>query len=213
MHIKRIHEMVENLTECTKKAIECDEICVGKYPVGDVVDMIKDLCESEYYARCAKKMEECQEEEEKEEEYFLEMLKQQFGDEGRKFYNRYRDSMGRFTSRGRGRRMGYPYPDFRMMPEYYEERDLDLEDGRMYSPIVQGDNRYKDSRYGTSYDEYMRKRKGYSVSDPNQKHERMKLMEQESSEITSMISEMMEDVSPEEKNILKNKLTKLISTI
>ena len=43
MHIKRIHEMIESLTECTKEAIESDQTCVGSYPIGEVVDMIKDL--------------------------------------------------------------------------------------------------------------------------------------------------------------------------
>ena len=45
MHIKRIHEMIESLTECTKEAIESDQTCVGSYPIGEVVDMIKDLAE------------------------------------------------------------------------------------------------------------------------------------------------------------------------
>lgn len=40
MHIKRIHEMIESLTECTKEAIESDQTCVGSYPIGEVVDMI-----------------------------------------------------------------------------------------------------------------------------------------------------------------------------
>lgn len=31
MHIKRIHEMIESLTECTKEAIESDQTCVGSY--------------------------------------------------------------------------------------------------------------------------------------------------------------------------------------
>ena len=53
MHIKRIHEMIESLTECTKEAIESDQTCVGSYPIGEVVDMIKDLADAEYHARIA----------------------------------------------------------------------------------------------------------------------------------------------------------------
>lgn len=215
MHIKHMHEMIEDLSSYGKCMIESGtgEGDVNLCEAGQIVDMIKDLADAEYHARMAKYLEKQEDEEEEEDEYLLRMLREQYGEEdGKRYYDNYRYANGRFAPKGRGRRMGYPYPDYHMMPEYYEDRDLDLDIGRMYSPIVQGDNRYMESsKYGSSYDNYMRKRKGYSTSDPAQKHERMKLMEEESGEIISMISDMIEDASPEEKNILKNKLTKLVN--
>ena len=62
MHIKRMHEMIEKLVECTENAINSNETCVGAYPISDVVDMIKDLNEAEYHAVIAKAMKESEEE-------------------------------------------------------------------------------------------------------------------------------------------------------
>ena len=57
MHIKRIHEMVEELTECTLSAIKANESRVGDFAIPDVIDMIKDLCCAERDAREAKEKE------------------------------------------------------------------------------------------------------------------------------------------------------------
>lgn len=160
MHIKRIHEMIEKLTECTKSALEENKSFVGEYPISDVVDMIKDLCEAEKEARVAKQMEECDKEEKEEEKYMLRMLKdehkdeykrmrEEYGeDEGeRRFYDNYRYKSGRFAPKGRGsyeprrsgRRRGYEEPPYMYMyPEMYdgmtpeEMRDMDLDMNRMY---------------------------------------------------------------------------------
>jgi len=145
MHIKRIHEMIEKLTECTKSALEENKSFVGDYPIGDVVDMIKDLCEAEKEARVAKQMEECEKEEKEEEKRILRILKEEheneykrmreeYGeDEGeRRFYDNYRyKSSGRFAPKGsgsymprssgrRGRRGYEEMPYMHMYPEMYD---------------------------------------------------------------------------------------------
>ena len=108
MHIKRIHEMIESLTECTKEAIESDQTCVGSYPIGEVVDMIKDLADAEYHARIAKAMEEAEEDDKEEEKYLLKRFKEEYGDdEGRRYYDEWRYSSGRFAPKGRGMRRGF----------------------------------------------------------------------------------------------------------
>lgn len=144
MHIKRIHEMIEKLTECTKSALEENKSFVGDYPIGDVVDMIKDLCEAEKEARVAKQMEECEKEEKEEEKHMLRMLKEEHKDEykrmqeeygedegERRFYDNYRyKSSGRFAPKGSGSympigsgrrsRRGYEeMPYMHMYPEMY----------------------------------------------------------------------------------------------
>lgn len=145
MHIKRIHEMIEKLTECTKSALEENKSFVGDYPIGDVVDMIKDLCEAEKEARVAKQMEECEKEEKEEEKHMLRMLKEEHKDEykrmreeygedegERRFYDNYRyKSSGRFAPKGsgsymprssgrRGRRGYEEMPYMHMYPEMYD---------------------------------------------------------------------------------------------
>lgn len=158
MHIKHMHEMIEKLTDCTKSAIENDQVSVGQYPISDVVDMIKDLNEASYYASIVKAMEESKEEEEEEKKYMLRMLKEEnkdeykrmreeYGeDEGeRRFYDNYRyKTTGRFAPKGRGSymprggRRGYEEPMYFLPPEVYmnyspeELRDMDRDMGRMY---------------------------------------------------------------------------------
>lgn len=180
MHIKRIHEMIEKLTECTKSALEENKSFVGDYPIGDVVDMIKDLCEAEKEARVAKQMEECEKEEKEEEKRMLRMLKEEHKDEykrmreeygedegERRFYDNYRWANGRFAPKGRGSyeprrsgrrgRRGYEeMPYMHMYPEMYdgmspeEMRDMDLGMNRMYYSGSYGSNAGGSSRGGSS---------------------------------------------------------------
>lgn len=148
MHIKRIHEMIESLTECTKEAIESDQTCVGSYPIGEVVDMIKDLADAEYHARIAKAMEEAEEDDKEEEKYLLKRFKEEYGDdEGRRYYDEWRYSSGRFAPKGRGMRRGFDEtPYWHMTPEMYRDMDIDMD--RMYSyPRKTGRERKTDRNY------------------------------------------------------------------
>lgn len=128
MHIKRIHEMEEKLTEIALCEINKGIECVNTAEMGAVIDMIKDLACAEKEAREAKEMEKEEEDEKKENEYFLKMLKEEYGDEEgeKRFYSgqpRSRTS-GRFMRRGDGRRRGYEEPPYyHMNPEMYKEHD------------------------------------------------------------------------------------------
>lgn len=151
MHIKRIHEMEEKLTEIALCEINKGIECVNTAEMGAVIDMIKDLACAEKEAREAKEMQKEEEDEKKENEYFLKMLKEEYGeDEGEKrFYSgqpRSRTS-GRFMRRGDGRRRGYEEPPYyRMNPEMYKEhdpewyRDMDRASGKMYYTPTSGGN-------------------------------------------------------------------------
>ena len=146
MHIKHMHEMIEKLTDCTKSAIENDQVSIGRYPIADVVDMIKDLNEASYYASIVKTMEEAKKEDEAEEKYLLNRLKEEYKDEyrqmeerygedaDRRFYDAYRyKPSGRFAPKGRGTRYGrrsYMEPPYLHMPyDYrYDMEDYDYAD-------------------------------------------------------------------------------------
>lgn len=148
MHIKRIHEMEEKLTEIALCEINKGIECVNTAEMGAVIDMIKDLACAEKEAREAKKMEKEEEDEKKENEYFLKMLKEEYGEEEgeKRFYDNYRyKSSGRFAPKGkgsympRGGRRGYEEPPhYHMNPEMYKEhdpewyRDMDRASGKMY---------------------------------------------------------------------------------
>lgn len=150
MHIKRIHETEEKLTEIALCEINKGIECVNTAEMGAVIRMIKDLACAEKEAREAKEMEKEEEDEKKENEYFLKMLKEEYGDEEgeKRFYSgqpRSRTS-GRFMRRGDGRRSnsgrrGYEEMmpmDYRMDIEGYKMypaeywRDVDRASGRMY---------------------------------------------------------------------------------
>ncbi|MCD7724323.1 MAG: hypothetical protein LUI12_02015 [Clostridiales bacterium] len=142
MHVKRIHEMIEKLTECAKSEMDSGMANVDTAEMGAVVDMIKDLCCAEKDAKITKAMEETEEEEKKSDEYFLHMLKEEYGeDEGKRYYDNYRYANGRFAPKGRGTyhsrssRRGYEeMPYLHMMeesPEWYRDMDR-MPMGRMY---------------------------------------------------------------------------------
>lgn len=129
--------MIENLTECAESAIKNDQTHVGKYPISEVIDMIKDLSEAEYHCKITKAMAEEEKEEEEEEKYLLRQMKEEYGDEdGKRYYDEWRYSNGRFAPRGRGTRRGYEEPRYHMPIEYMYPsayyRDMDRTDGRMY---------------------------------------------------------------------------------
>lgn len=145
MHIKRMHEIVEKLTESALCEINKGIEYVNTEEYGEVTDMIKDIAEAEYYARLAKCLEK-DEEEKKEWEKAKEIMRMKEDEDfsreeenQRMFYRgqpRSRTS-GRYMRRGddrrsnRGRR-GYSDP---MMMEEYDPYYLDYlrgEPDRMY---------------------------------------------------------------------------------
>lgn len=156
MHIKRIHEMEEKLTEIALCEINKGIECVNTAEMGAVIDMIKDLACAEKEAREAKEMEKEEEDEKKENEYFLKMLKEEYGEEEgeKRFYDNYRyKSSGRFAPKGKGSYMprggmrGYEEPPYyHMTPEMMREhdpeywRDMDRESGKMYYTPTSGGN-------------------------------------------------------------------------
>lgn len=152
-------------------------------------------------------------------------------EEKRYYRGQGRDSRGRYTSgsrsgRGRGGRRGFEEP-MMYMPEWNEMRDMDYGMGRMYYTQSQGSNdsgnrmstsqssngQSQSSRYGYSYDNYMEGRRNYSKTEPAHKQERMKMMEEYTKDLMESISQVMEDVSPEEKTMLRSKLTKLVNSM
>lgn len=147
MHIKHLHCMIEELAGGLKENVttcmQPEEVGI----VGAAVDMLKDLCEAEYYARISKAMEEQEKEDEEEEKYLLKRLKEEYGEEEgeRRYYDNYRYANGRFapkgsgTYRGRNGKRGYTEPPYyHMTPEMYNMypaeyyRDMDKADGKMY---------------------------------------------------------------------------------
>lgn len=196
MHIKRMHEMMECLSEYGKCMVESGvgggevNIC----ELGQVVDMLKDLSEAEYHAHISKAMEKEEEE-------------------------------------GRGRdRMYFPMgPDdiYPMIPydrmksgsESWrrdgsdrwdkEKRKARWEDADADRTRVQP--RRGTGRYGFSFDEYMETRETYPGQEPEHKRIRMEALNRELDELVDMGKEVVQDMSPEEKQAWKGKISKILN--
>ena len=90
MDVKRMHCMIEKLSECAKEEFEKGIECVDTDEMGKVTDMLKDLAEAMYYRTLTNSMEESSTEE------VLSMF-DRYGD--RRFYDHYRYADGRFAPR------------------------------------------------------------------------------------------------------------------
>lgn len=220
MDIKMMHEMIEKLTECAKHEMDNGIESVDTKEMGEVTDIIKDLSEAMYYRTLVEAM--------KEAEYGEEYDEYGPMDDGRRGYRgQRRDSRGRYMS-NRGRR-GYQ-EDYRMPPIYWD-RDMDRDTmGKMY---------YTDGTSGTSgmtggstsgsssngsamgtrgYSEgsrYENARRGYEEKKTMgaDKADKMKSLEEYMKELSSDVTDMIKDASPEEKSMLKTKMQTLLTKI
>lgn len=223
--------MVEKLTECAKSEMDkkgIEEIDTEEF--GKVTDIIKDLSEAMYYRTLTEAMKEA----EYGEDY--DYIGAYDEHERKGYRGQPRDSKGRYISR-RGRRMGYEEPIYMndMYPmEYY--RDMDRMDGKMYytsgsmstnsmgsqgqssnsSSNMSGNRGYsdrmaRDSREGRSGE----RRRGYMEAKEQgmDKQAKMKELEDYMKELSSDVTEMIGDASPEEKSLLKQKMQVLMQKI
>lgn len=202
MDIKRMHEMIETLTEVAKCEIDKGIENVDTKEMGEVADIIKDLSEAMYYRTITVAMEDS--------EYGVD-----YDWEGRKGYRgQPRDSKGRYMSRRRGYMpMMYDYDWDNMQMD----RDMDREHGKMYytEPItMRNDNQaHSESRYDRArkgYEESKAMHKGNTAED---KQHKMKSLEDYTKELASDIADMVQDMSVEEKNLLRTKLQTLAQKV
>ena len=226
MHIKHIHEMIEKLAECSKMELEKGIENVDTKEMGEVAEILNELCEAEYFCTITKAM--------KESEYGEEYDMNGPMEERRYYRGRLRDSMGRFKSRrGYDEMIGYE----EMYPmEHY--RDMDREHGRMYyssgggsgssggnsmsgsmgsgSRNYGGDSGmrdYREGRSGQSRRSYMETKEARPGNSTEDKQVKAKELEKYMTELCSDITEMLAGASAEEKTVLKTKMQTLLSKI
>lgn len=201
MDIKRMHEMIEKLSEAAEcefgKGIENVDTC----EMDKVVDMIKDLSEAMYYRTLTKAMQESDTEE------IMEMF-DKYGDDGKRYYDMWRYKSGRFAPKGRGTRRGYEEPPYyHMNPDMYKEhtpeyyRDMDRESGRLYfsEPITM------ESRYDKAKRMYTETKAKHNTGSVEDKQLTLKEGEKMLNVIIDELMEMVNDATPEMKNMIKTK--------
>lgn len=213
MDIKRMHEMIEKLSECAKCEIDKGIENIDPCEMGQVTDMMKDLAEAMYYRTLMKAMEESSADE------TMEMFDR--FDDGRRFYDNYRYANGRFAPKGRGTRRGYEEPPYwHMTPEMYREmehdRDMDRSSGRMYytEPKMTQDGGMRDRREGKSgmsRRSYMESKELHRGNTPEDKDAKMRDLEKYMKELSEDMAELISDMTPEERTMTKSKLSTLVS--
>lgn len=217
MHIERIHKMIECLAEKTLCELDKGVENVNTEEMGEAVDMIKDLCEAEYKAVIVKSMKKADEEEEEYNKELLRALKDEYGEEGgRRYYDEYRYANGRFAPKGRGIRRGYTEPPYYHMPLNYNDmeymRDMDKSRGKMYysEPIAPHVSESNYDRAKRHYTETKEMHKGASTED---KEHKMKALDMYIRELSGDISELLNDMTPDERNLLRTKMSNLASKL
>ena len=217
MHIERMHKMIECLTEkalCEfDKGIENIDTC----EMGQVVDMIKDLNEAEYKAVIVKSMKEADEEEKEYNKELLRTLKAEYGEEGgRRYYDAYRYANGRFAPKGKGTyRRGYEEPPYyHMYPEREHMRDMDRDDrGKMYYSEPTMSSGMKESNYDRAKRNYTETKELHKGNTQEDKEHKMKSLVGYMKELSTDITHFLGDMTAEEKNLLRTKLSTLVSKI
>lgn len=233
MDIKMMHEMIEKLTECAKYELDKGVEAVDTKEMGEVTDIIKDLAEAMYYRTLVEAM--------KESEYGEEYDEYGPMDDGRRGYRGQPRSKtsGRYMKRGDGRRMGYDEPPYwHMTPDMYHDwdnmteaermRDSDIPYRRMgYSnPSLMGGGSNSSEKSGSNYNggassssigtsRYENARRGYEEKKTMgaDKAEKMKGLEEYMKELSTDVSSMLTDMTPEEKTLMKQKMSVLMSKI
>lgn len=216
MDVERIYNMLEKLSECAEtevnKGIECLDAC----EFGQVTDMIKDLSEALYYRTLVINMDRSSTDE------VMEMF-DRYGD--RRYYDDYQyKTSGRYASKGHGSRRSYNEPYYHMIPEDIEEwgdmsqhehlRDLDRAKGRMYYTETDkmSDSAIRDSREGRAgmmrkgYVETKEMHRGTAQQD---KEANMHSLEEYLKELSEDLTGLLADMTPEERQLAKTKVTTL----
>lgn len=218
MHIKRMHEMQEYLTEYAQNEFKKGIENVNTVEMAYAIDMIKDLAEAEYRATITKSMDESKKEEEEYNKILLRELKEEFGDEaGKRFYDHYRYADGRFAPKGRGTyQRGYSEPYYHMTPEMYRDIDRDSR-GRMYYTETKmndggtSNSRIIESNYDRAKRNYTETKEMHRANTPQDKEAKMRELEKYMKELSADITDLMSGMSQEEMNMAKSKLTTLVS--
>ena len=209
MHIERMHKMIECLTEKALCELEKGTENVDTCEMGQVVDMIKDLNEAEYKAVIVKAMKKADEEKEEYDKMLLRELKEEYGeDAGRRFYDHYRYSDGRFAPKGHGTYRGYSEPYYHMTPEMYRDMDRDTH-GRMYYT----ETGMNESGYDRAKRNYTDTKEMHRGNTPEDKKAKMQELERYAKSLTEDVVEMVSDMSDEEKNLLRTKMQILMQKI
>lgn len=199
--MKGMNEMCNKLEEFSLAEVSKERNQINTKELGEVVDMMKDLsevkknkAEADYYCALTEAMEDAQ--------YGVDY----------DFEGPIRRGYGT-----RGMRRGYdsnmmPMDDYNMPQDgriygYNRNNNMSRQGSNMGSRMTSGGN----SRYGYSHDEYMKTKDAYSMNDPEGRQKRMETLDDYLNDLGESAKEMVEGMTPEEKQVWKTKISRLIN--
>ena len=214
-----MHKWAKQIMECVKAKVEA--IGLDNFE-GQNLDDLKDFTEIAKNIACFDKDYRIVEAMEKSEdnEDIMRMVEQYEDYPDRRFYDNYRYANGRFAPKGRGTRRGYIEPPYyHQMPDDYRTwedkpvqermRDLDRMSGRMH--YTEPTTATRDSREGKSgmmRRSYIEAKEMHKDKDTT-RQELEKYLKGVSEDITDVIGNM----TPEERSMLKSKMSTLVTKL
>lgn len=217
-----MHKWAKQIMECVKAKV--DGIGIDNFE-GQNLDDLKDFTEIAKNIACFDKDYRIVEAMEKSEdnEDIMRMLEQCEDYPDRRYYDAYRYANGRFAPKGRGTRRGYEEPPYyHMYPEAEHMRDMDRDDrGKMYysepASNVSGSNNmsrnYSESNYDRAKRNYTETKELHKGNTQEDKEHKMKSLDGYMKELSTDITHLLGDMTAEEKNLLRTKLSTLVSKI
>lgn len=211
-----MHKWAKQIMECVKAKVEA--IGLDNFE-GQNLDDLKDFTEIAKNIACFDKDYRIVEAMEKSEdnEDIMRMLEQYEDYPDRRFYDHYRYANGRFAPKGHGTyRRGYEEPPYmHMYPEAEHMRDIDRDYGKMYytEPTTSNTQHMSESGYDRAKRNYTETKEMHKANTPEDKEHKMKSLDSYTKELASDITGMVADMTAEEKNLLRTKLSTLVSKI
>nr|DAO70864.1 MAG TPA: hypothetical protein [Bacteriophage sp.] len=214
-----MHKWAKQIMECVKAKVEA--IGLDNFE-GQNLDDLKDFTEIAKNIACFDKDYRIVEAMEKSEdnEDIMRMVEQYEDYPDRRFYDNYRYANGRFAPKGRGTRRGYIEPlYFHQMPDDYRTwedkpmqermRDLDRMSGRMH--YTEPTTATRDSREGKSG---MMRRSYIEAKEMHKdKDTTMQELEKYLKGVSEDITDVIGSMTPEERSMLKSKMSTLVTKL
>ena len=216
-----MHKWAKQIMECVKAKV--DGIGIDNFE-GQNLDDLKDFTEIAKNIACFDKDYRIVEAMEKSEDNkdIMRMLEQYDDYPDRRYYDHYRYANGRFAPKGKGTyRRGYEEPPYYHMPINYNDpeymRDMDKGMGRMYytEPVVSDNSSSHtiESGYDRAKRNYTETKEMHKNNTPEDKEHKMKALDGYIKELGGDITQLIGDMTAEERNLMRTKLSTLVSKL
>ena len=235
-----MHKWAKQIMECVKAKV--DGIGIENFE-GQNLDDLKDFTEIAKNIACFDKDYRIVEAMEKSEdnEDIMRMLEQYEDYPDRRFYDNYRYMRtGKYAPKGKGTyvgRRGYEEPPYWHRYPYdmtdtdYGDmermRDMDRPHGRMYSTDMSDrigmidqprsgsstERDMREGRSGISRKHYMETKEQHKANTQQDKDAKMQSLDEYMKELSTDMTELITDMTPEERSLIKNKMSVLMTKI